>query len=223
MKRYRILLLTILVLALILLLGSELFFDRPFNWIPGREFLSQRHQMFLARAGIDEVTRHILLLIASLVSLFGIGTFVIYALPKRVRYIAESLAHHPTPLWGYLGVGLVGAMGIGATTFLSVFSVYTFPASLLLLLLLFTSTVLGMVGMSYQLGYKLLHLAEWRVKNPLVPFGLGMFILYSAIRIPYLGIVFLLFVGLACLGASLATRFGSGNPWTFRPFVEDEI
>ena len=222
MNKWRVILITLIVLAFVVLIGAELIFDRPLSWLPGREFLSQRHRVFLERAGLEDLGRRMLVSFATLLSSFFLGSLILYAMPKRVKYIADGISLQPTKSRGYLGMGLVGAVALGAIVLISLFSVFTFPASILILLILFTFTALGTVSISFQLGSWLLSCAEWNPKNPLISLGLGTFLIFSAIRIPYFGILFLFLIGLTGFGGALSTRFGSGKQWTLRPLMEEQ-
>jgi MFS family permease len=223
MNKWRVILVTLIVLAFIVLVGTELIFERPLSWLPGREFLSQRHRVFLERAGIEDLGRRMLVLFATLLSSFFIGCLVLYAMPKRVKYIANSISLKPSQIRGYLGTGLMGAVALGAIVLISFFSIYTFPASILMLLILFTFGTLGIVSISFQFGRWFLNRAEWNPKNPLISLGLGTFLIFSAIRIPFLGILFLLLASFTGFGAALSTRFGSGKQWTLSLLVEEEL
>jgi hypothetical protein len=88
--------------------------------------------------------------------------------------------------------------------------------------MLFTFTTLGMVSLSFQIGRWFLNQAGWKPNTPLVPLGLGTLLIFTAIRIPYLGIIFLITASCTGFGAALSTRFGSGTQWTLRPLLEEE-
>jgi hypothetical protein len=223
MKKWRILLVVMIVLALAVIVGSELLFDKPWSWLDWRNAPGFRGHYLLRNIDMTDIPRRFLMLLAGLTSLVVMGSLIMYAIPHRIRKISEYFVAPSKSLLRHMMSGLLGIMALGTIVVLSTFTVYTFPFSFLILLTLFFSALVGVVGLGYQLGKSLFLRAQWGSQSPLLQMSLGVFIIFATTRIPILGLLILLIVVSLCFGATLSTHFGSGKAWTLRPLLEEEL
>jgi MFS family permease len=224
MKKWRILLIVMIILAFIVLVGSELLYERPWAWLAWRNAFMLRDHFLLRNASlIEDIPRRFLMLFAGLSSLMMISGLMMYASPHRIRRIAECFSTSTKSLLRYSLNGLLGLMALGAIAALSTFSAYTFPFSFLIFLLIFFSSLMGIVGMGYQLGRSLFMRAQWESQSPLLQMSVGILITFATVRIPFLSLPILLVIVSMGFGATLSTHFGSGKVWTLRPLLEEEL
>ena len=148
------------------------------------------------------------------------GILLIYLFPTRVRLMGETFSRPVgklarLALLGLAGVGLVLAVSISAT-----FAIATFPLAIFLGSLMFLAGFSGMVSLAYALGKALLLRAAWGHLSPVVALLLGSFLLLALNELPVLGVVFRVFILFLGSGVVIATRFGTGQPWSLEPMNE---
>lgn len=221
MSRWRLITLILVVLALILWavlfalnLRPELVRGIPHGFLPSLEASRLERPLSGLPAWVSSVELFITLFLAGAASL--------YLFPLRVRNMAHVLVSSrrlvPLTLLG-VGFGLLFVVfGIGA-----VLARITFPFTILSAFVLLFLSVWGYLAVAYALGSLLLGKAGWGRPSPLLDLALGLLLLLPLARIPFVGgLVMLIYIGLG-LGLVIATRFGSNEPWSLTPLLEEEI
>ncbi len=156
------------------------------------------------------------------VTLFLAGAADLYLFPRHVRNMVRALSSPrrlvPFALLG-LGFGLlIIVFGIGAAL-----ARITFPFTLLAAFVLILLSAWGYLSAAYALGSLLLAKADWGRSVPLLSLALGLLLLLPLARIPFVGgLIMLVYMGLG-LGLVIATRFGSNQPWSLIPLLEEEV
>ncbi len=221
MARWRVITVIFIVLALILwalvfILGLRSAFGREvrmtFPASPGGLHLEQPLSGLPAWVASAEL----------FVTLFLAGLANLLLFPVRVTKMLRTLE---------LGWGRVLSMmllGIGFGLLLVVFAVgaalarITFPFTILAAFLLVFLSVWGFLGAAYSLGRLLLAKAGWGRLSPAAALALGLLLLLPLIRIPIAGgIITAIYMGLG-LGLVISTRFGSNEPWSLIPLLEED-
>ena len=156
------------------------------------------------------------------VTLFLAGAGNLYVFPTRVGNMLRAAGS--ARRWisiGLLGLGfelLIVVFGVGAAL-----ARITFPLTLLSGLVLVVLSLWGYLVVSYAVGRFLLNKAGWGQVSPLAGLALGLLLLVPLMRIPLAGgIVLIIYMGLG-LGLVIATRFGSNEPWSLKPLLEEEL
>ncbi|HEY43656.1 MAG TPA: hypothetical protein G4O11_06710 [Anaerolineae bacterium] len=224
MNRWRIVVVTLVVLAIVSMIISVLFFDLAW-WRRSLASLGSArapHRAWRTALFQDEGVRaNFATLIASLVTQFLFGVLILYLVPDRVRNMAQDLSKGWQRVLKFFAVGVLMVVILGAVGLLSILAVHTMPLPFILLGILFLASFSGVVALAYQLGFAMLARAGWTSRSPLVSLVLGTLILFALTNVPYLGSIFLIMVLLTGAGTSIATRFGSGKPWNLLPLMED--
>ncbi len=155
------------------------------------------------------------------VTLFLAGVASLFLVPARVRNMSRSLAA------GWSRVLLAILLGIGFGLLIIVFGIgaalarITFPFTILAALALVFLAVWGFLVAAYTLGRLLLSRAGWASGSPVLGLGLGLLLLLPLARIPVVGgVVMIVYIGLG-LGLAITTRFGSSEPWSLIPLLEE--
>ncbi len=216
MKRWKWIVVLLIILSLGLLVAMSLLADRfapyfafPANWGIGQ---MQSEHSLPGRPGN---------LVSSLSALFTLGIsgiLALYVAPERVRRVADSFSGKflRLALFGFLIGILVLVVGISSALMIG-----TFPITILLIGILFVAGLMGLVALAYAIGRSLLRRAGWQHGSPIYALLLGLLIIVALSRIPVLGVLlFLFFISLG-LGAMISSHFGSGEPWTFKPLLEE--
>jgi MFS family permease len=160
--------------------------------------------------------------ISILFSLYVIGVLILFAVPRAVRRVADKFMDTSgrlvrLALFGFLFASLVLAVSISSALALG-----TFPLTILLFAMLFSGGIFGIVALSLAIGRGLMRRAGWGHLSPLYALLLGELIIFSLCRIPWAGgVLFAIFSSLG-LGAVIASRFGSGQPWSLNILTEEE-
>jgi len=174
---------------------------------PSRLF-ADRHRTFVSSLGM-------------LFALGMSGILILYLVPGRVRRVADTFSGKPgrllrLALLGFLIEILVIVAGIG-----SALKIGTFLLTILLIGATFMIGLVGFISLAYALGRGILRAAQWKMGSPVSTMLLGLLILLALVPIPVLGgILFLAFTSLG-LGATILSHFGSGEPWTLNPLLEE--
>lgn len=224
MNQWRIVIVALVVLALLSMVLSALFFDIAW-WrrslasigtgrAPHKAWRLARLQDVGVRANFASV-------IANLVTQFLFGVLILYLAPDRVRHMAQESSTGWRRVLRFFAVGVLIVVFLGAVGLLSLLTVQTMPLPIILGVVFLLSALGGMVTLAYQLGKALLNRAEWSGRSPLLSLALGTLILFALTNVPYLGGVLLIFILLTGAGLSITTRFGSGKLWNLLPLMED--
>lgn len=160
-------------------------------------------------------------LLAGLVTQFMTGVLVLYLVPSQVRHMTHAIAIGWRQLLRYLVVGILLAIVMAVVGFLSILALHTMPLLIVLSMIFFLTSLGGVVALTYQLGRGLLSQAGWSDVSPLTSLALGTSIFYAITRIPFVGWVVLVLLWLTGAGVAVATRLGSGKPWSILPLMED--
>ncbi len=155
------------------------------------------------------------------VTLFLAGVASLFLFPVRVRNMSRLLAA------GWSRVLVTILLGIGFGLLIVVFGIgaalarITFAFTILAALALVVLAVWGFLVAAYTLGRLLLSRAGWASGSPVLGLGLGLLLLLPLARIPLVGgIAMIVYIGLG-LGLAITTRFGSGEPWSLIPLLEE--
>ncbi|MCX6039030.1 MAG: hypothetical protein NTW99_14340 [Chloroflexi bacterium] len=216
MKRWKWIVVLLIILSLGLLVAMSLLADRfapyfafPASWGIGQ---MQSEHSLPGRPGN---------LVSSLSALFTLGIsgiLALYVAPERVRRVADSFSGKflRLALFGFLIGILVLVVGISSALMIG-----TFPITILLIGILFVAGLMGLVALAYAIGRSLLRRAGWQHGSLIYALLLGLLIIVALSRIPVLGVLlFLFFISLG-LGAMISSHFGSGEPWTLKPLLEE--
>ena len=224
MNRWRIVIVALVILALLSMVLPALFFDIAW-WRQSLASLGVErapHKAWrLALLQDVGVRANLASLFANLVTLFLFGVLTLYLAPIRVRHMARESSTGWQRFLKFFAVGVLIIVFLSALGLLSLLTVQTMPLPIILGMVFLLSALGGMVALAYQLGKVLLTRAEWSSRSPLLSLALGTLILFALTNVPYFGGVLLILILLTGAGLSIATRFGSGNPWTLGPLMED--
>jgi hypothetical protein len=219
MKAGKWLIVGLILLSFGILIGSGIVDDKliqsiklPFGW--GDAQVQAEHP-FLHRPGM---------LLASIGALFTLSLssiLVVYSIPMRIRRMADSI---PNKWGGLIRLTLVGllieilVLTIGIS---SALMIGTFPLTILLIGGWFITSFIGLVALAFSLGRGLLRRTNWRLVSPLFPLLLGILSLFTLIRIPFLGGVFLVLFTSLGVGNAIVTHFGTGQDWNLNSLTEE--
>jgi hypothetical protein len=224
MNRWRIVVVTLVVLAILSMVLSVLFFDLAW-WRRSLASLSSAqapHRAWRLEIFQDAGVRaNFATLIASFVTQFLLGVLILYLVPDRVRNMAQNLSRGWQQVLKFFAAGVLMVVILGAVGLLSILAVHTMPLPFILLGILFLASLSGLAALAYQLGFAMLTQAGWTSRSPITSLALGTLILFALTNAPYLGTIFLIIVLLTGAGMAIATRFGSGKPWNLLPLMED--
>jgi MFS family permease len=218
MNKWRIAYITFVILSLVGILSAPLWLDNAWWWMDTDRMLDHRP----VRPDFEDrpLTAAVGFLI-NLAALFWGGVFILYLLTGRIRRMADELRAGFQPVWRMAGLGLaitlLGLLTIAATAMTPI----TAPLALLLLLFLALASIIGTSGLGFAIGRLITDRCGWQIESPLLIFGLGTLTLTLLYRLPYIGIVFMIMISLTGLGLITTTRFGSGQPWTLEPLLEE--
>ncbi|UCF60516.1 MAG: hypothetical protein JSV37_12230 [Anaerolineaceae bacterium] len=224
MNRWRILIVALVILALLSMVLSALFFDIAW-WRQSLASIGAErapHKAWrLALLQDVGVRANFASLFANLVTMYLFGVLILYLAPDRVRHMSQESSTGWQRVFKFFAVGVLVIVLMGAVSILSLLTVQTMPLPIILGVVFLLSALGGMVTLAYQLGKTMLARAEWSGRSPLLSLALGTLILFALTNVPYLGGFFLIIVLLTGAGMSIATRFGSGKPWNLLPLMED--
>lgn len=155
------------------------------------------------------------------ITLLLAGVASLYLFPARVRNMSRALASG----WSRLLVTVL--LGIGFALLIILFGIgaalarITFPFTILAALALVFLAVWGFLAAAYTLGRLLISRAGWGPRSPILGLALGLLLLLPLGRIPFVGgIIMVAYIGLG-LGLAITTHFGSGEPWSLIPLLEE--
>ncbi len=220
MARWRVVTIALVALALILWgvlfslnLRPEIAHEVPHGLVEPPAGVRLQAPLSHLPAWVSSLELFVTLLLAGIASLF--------LFPARVR----SMARAAVSGWSRLLVTTL--LGIGFGLLLIFFGIsaalarITFPFTILAALALVFLAVWGFLATAYALGRLLFQRTGWGPRSPILDLSLGLLLLLPMARIPFVGgIVMTVYIGLG-LGLAIATRFGSSEPWSLIPLLEE--
>jgi hypothetical protein len=209
-----------MILTVILIVVSELAFDWGGWWDREMIFPNAVRPGHWWRLGPHEAGGLGLQFIR-LAGEYLLGLLVLFVAPRLIKRTADPLEAAGWPLLRYLVIGLLIGVVIAGVALASAFSMHTFVMPFLLVGLFFLVGAAGMVGLTYALGHSLIRWGGWSAASPLVSLGVGTLLVYALRQIPFLGPVVLVCAWSIGVGSIMATRFGSGRPWSLAPLTEE--
>jgi len=224
MNRWRAIIVAAILVAMLVIIASTLLFDQPLlrrPWVAPKVVKSEYWSRRLSISQDASVRADLAALLAILVSQFLVGVLTLYAVPDRVKFMAEALAIGGRRLLRYLAIGALMTIVLAAVGVLSVLTIHTFPLPFILVVIFFLAALVGTVALAYQLGRSLLHKAGWSRGSPLASLALGTMLIFGVTRIPFLGGISLIIVWLIGAGVAIDTHFGSGKTWSLKPLMEE--
>ena len=224
MKQWRMMVILIALAAVLImfvsaLLGDLAWWSRPLLSTPMVQ--SPHRALRLALVQDAGVRVNFAVLLAGLVSQFIVGVLVLYLVPRQVHNMAHAISIGWRQLCRYFVVGILLAIVMAVVGLLSILALHTMPLLVVLSTIFFLASLGGVVALTYQLGRRLLSRAGWSEGSPLISLALGTSIFYAITRIPLFGWIALVLLCLTGAGVAVATRLGSGKPWSILPLMED--
>lgn len=215
MKFWRILIVLLVLVALGLMAAKAIF-----DWSPLRAV----HPGIVAFQSRPDVNRFHLPLaysaLGALFTLFVSGVMVLYLLPNQIGRTAKAFSGSWAGTLRLALLGLLSALLVGAAGISSTLAMGTIPLTLFLGMVLFLSSMFGFFALAYQVGRTLLGRAGWSL-SPISSLFLGELILFPLVYLPVAGIAVIIILTSLGLGATIATRFGSGRPWSLISLNEE--
>ena len=211
---------SLLVIALLLIIGSAVFNWNHIDRHPTVEELRNRMQNDNPPQ-MQEIPVAIRLSGNFLSSLLT-GFLTLFLLPNRIANITRKLKPGKKSLKIFLTGLLTGIvfLAIASGSFLSFI---TFPLFFILILLLFLMVWLGYVAISLQVGVNLQHKSGWFSTSPLLAFGVGHLLFFALLQVPVLNIVTIFVLSSLGAGAVIATRLGSTQRWSLQALKEGSL
>jgi hypothetical protein len=224
MNRWRIVIVFLVILALLSMVLSALFFDIAW-WRRSLASIgterSPHRAWRLALLQDVGVRANFASLFANLVTIYLFGVLILYLAPHRIRHMSQGSSTGWQRILRFFVIGILIFIFLSALGLLSLLTVQTMPLPIILGAVFLLSALGGMVALAYQLGKAILTRAEWSGRSPLLSLALGTLILFALTNVPYIGGIFFIIVLLIGAGMSIATRYGSGKPWNLIPLMED--
>jgi hypothetical protein len=224
MNRWRVIVVAVIVCSILIIAASEFAFARPWVGVPGRTPWSLRPDVRdwrLMSFGPSGVVRGLTADVGGWLAEFLVGTFLLYLAPRRMRGMARALDTGGVALLRQLAIGLALVVVLAAMAVLAALSIHTLPLPFILVGVFFLAALTGVVAISFELGRAMLARAGWYGQRPLAALALGTLVVFAASRIPFLGVVVLIVVALTGAGVVVATHFGSDQPWSLDPLIEE--
>ena len=166
--------------------------------------------------------RGIVSALASYCFLFLASALALYAFPRQLRVARDALGGGFREGLRFIGTGVLSALAIAALTALGAFAFVSFPISILLASVLLLAFWAGMVAISLALGRNVNRWVGLAHSSPLLDLAIGTLIVFTLGRIPIAGWVVVAILGAVSLGVIVATRFGTGGPWSLAAFEATE-
>ena len=160
--------------------------------------------------------------LASYCFLYLASVLALFAFPRQLRVARDALGRGFREGLRFLGAGVLTALAIIALTALGAFAFVSFPVSLLLLSALLLAFWAGMVALSLALGRNVNRWLGLAKSSPILDLAIGTLVVFTLGRIPIAGWVVVALLGAVSLGVVVATRFGTGRPWSLAEFRASE-
>ncbi len=221
MSRWRTLIALSILGSIVMIAASTWFGWEPWNALRAVREESFSPPPFVQRLAINHLQPTLAATLASFATLYLFGVLVLFAFPRQVGHIDRSLPKAISGLLRIILLGLLVVVLVAAVAVSASLVAATFPLTVLLGSVLFMSALLGYLAFSYGLGRRLLARADWQYLSPLYALLLGLLITFALAQLPLLGVLLKLLFGSLGIGLVVLTRFGSGQPWSLRPLLED--
>ena len=147
---------------------------------------------------------------------FLIATCIVLAFPNQVKMTSEEIGRN------FLRFGLIGLLGFASLTvliiILAMLCLVIIGIPLLILLIVFAILIklFGNVSIFYFFGNRLLNALKWRGESSVFVVMAGLAFLGLIEFIPIIGGLAWTILSIIGIGATLATKFGTGQPWLSR-------
>jgi len=221
MKSWRLVIFFLVLISIGLIAGAVFFNLGPWNYL--RNFLAVVRPGQIPgpvqRVRVD--TPQALNVFGGLIGLFFSGVIMVFMFPNNIKSVGKALAQAPIELARLFAIGFLSIVLLAIVGASSALAEGTFPMVFFIGGLFFIGTFLGGIALAYRLGRFLLVRAGWGNISPLYPLFLGLLLLYSLINLSFVGIICLVLIASLGLGAAIATRFGTGQPWSLKSLSEE--
>jgi len=221
MRTWRLVIFLLILAAVGIIFAAAFFNLGPWNYL--RSIHSGLRAAPIPRtiqpAGVG--TSQALNIFGGLIGICFSGVILVFLFPNQIHIMGKALDQKPAGLARLFAIGFLGVfflMIVGAS---SAMAIGTFPMVLFIGGVFFIGIFLGGTALAYCLGRFLLVRAGWRTISPLYPLFLGLLLLYSLINLSFVGIICLVLIASLGLGAAIATRFGTGQPWSLKSLSEE--
>lgn len=220
MNLWRLTVILLVLASLFLLLAATLFGWEPwdsFRLLRGewdREPIYMRHSRTMFPPTL-------LTVLSALFTLSLSGILVLFTFPAQIRRLEKAFSNTLRGLVRLAVLGLLTTILVIAVGVSSALTMGTFPLTIFLGSILFLCGFVGSVALAYTLGRELLTRADWDHLSPLYALLVGLLILFSLSRLPFVGIVFTIVFTCTGIGGMIATRFGSGLLWDLSPLKDE--
>lgn len=154
--------------------------------------------------------------LVALFTWFLISAVVVLAFPGQVKSTAAEIPQH------FARFGLIGFLWflslVVTTIILALLCAILIGIPLLLLFIVFVILikVFGNVSIYYAVGIRVLNALGWRGQSDVLAVLAGLALLGLVQFLPVIGWIIWTVLGLVGMGATLATKFGTGQPWLQR-------
>lgn len=152
--------------------------------------------------------------------LFLTGVLALFAFPRPLRRLEDAFRRGGGETVRLFGLGMLTGLAVLLLTALGFFTLAAFPLPILLVVALFFAVWAGMTGLSLAFGRGINRRVGLAQSSPVLDMAIGTLVLFTLSRIPLLGIVILLLLASAALGAAVSTRFGTGGAWTLAALAD---
>ena len=219
MKKWRFALIIWVILSLVLLVLASVYNWSPLmDKFPGMNANPRAQQ--LAAEGLN-LPRSVGIL-TTLAALYFGGVALLLLIPHRVKVIGTLLFQPIKSSLRLVLLGLVIFFFMLGTGISAIVSSIMFPLGVLIGLLTFFVTWIGLISLAQRLGSVLLLRAGLNQLSSLLALFVGLFLLYSLTVIPYFGALLWIIYACMSMGAMVSTHFGVNKPWTLEPLYLDE-
>ncbi|MEW6367252.1 MAG: hypothetical protein AB1714_21690 [Acidobacteriota bacterium] len=147
---------------------------------------------------------------------FLMGALVIVAFPVQVKFTADEIPVH------FVRFGIIGLLWVATllltALFLAFLALLLVGIPLLLLLIVFAIVIkiFGNICIYYSVGSRLARALGWHRAHEVLHMLLGLALLGFIQFVPIVGWMVWSLLGIIGMGAALATKFGTGQPWLSR-------
>jgi hypothetical protein len=152
--------------------------------------------------------------VGSLVSWLALAGIGLFLAPRRVGVLARVLSGERGQLLLAFAIGVLGYLSLGLLAFLIFINVVGWPIMVILMLVVYLATSLGLLAVSLALGAGVCRLARLDDRRPLLHLFVGVLLLFLGSIIPYLGWAVVACSAALGFGAVLWTRGGSISGWS---------
>lgn len=221
MKTWRFVTFCLILIAIGLISAAVFFNLGPWNYLRNFHSGLRPGQFPGTIQQVRSNTPQALNVFGGLIGIFFSGVIMVFMFPNQIKSVGKALAQKPVELARLFAIGFLSILLLAIVGASSALAVGTFPMVLFIGGLFFIGIFLGGIALAYRLGRFLLVRAGWNNLSPLYPLFLGLLLLYSLINLSFVGIICLVLIASLGLGAAIATRFGTGQPWSLKSLSEE--